>query len=196
MAARKKLPEDVQAILSASDAGYHALTAELASAYLQDHETGIRGWLDLGHSLAQLFRYDEAQAAFVKAIELSEAPCDVALGELGNLCRAQGNLAGAADWYRKQIDADPEDATGLLFLGRLELARGNRAAAREAFLAGLERPHGVLEELHYGLGLVERSEANYAAAKKQFEQALELDPKHDAAKVALKDVKSVLNRDA
>lgn len=186
----KKLPPEVQAIISASDAGLHATTIRLVQAYVADHPDSVKAWLDLGHSLGHLSRYEEAKAAFEKAIELTgDGPVDAIFGEIGHLFRAQGNFGEAASWYQKQIDADPKDATGYLFLGNLKRALGDTDSSIGTLTSALECEVGCMEEVHYALGLAYRNADQMGEAKNQFESALALDPKFAAAKVALKDVK-------
>lgn len=186
----KKLPPEVQEIISASDAGLHATTVRLVQAYVQDHPESAKAWLDLGHSLGHLARYEEAQAAFEKAIELAgDGPVDAIYGEIGHLFRAQGNLDEAAAWYQKQIDADSKDATGYLFLGNLKRSLGDTPASIATLTSALECEFGCMEEVHYALGLAYRNADQMVDAKNHFEKAIALDAKFAAAKVALKDVK-------
>jgi len=190
----KKLPPEVQAIISASDAGYHATVVELLRPYLANNPTSQRGWVDLGHALAQMARYREAEAAFQSALELTEEPeRDAIYGELGNLFRNEGNYHVAVDWYKRQIDVAPNNATGHLFLGSIELKRGNFAAAIDTLQKGLDCDSVCFEETHFVLGNAYRSQGDFSTAKLHYEKAIEADPKYDAAKVALRDVKNAMS---
>ena len=186
-----KLPPEVQAILSASDAGYYATTVQLLKPYLENNPDSQRGWIDYGHALGHLSRYQEAEAAYQRAIELTEEPDrDSIYGELGNLFRNQGDYESAAKWYQKQIDANPTDATGHVFLGSLEWKRGQFAKAIEILQAGLECQTICAEEIHFALGNAYRSLDEFTLAKVHYDKAIAADPKYDAAKIALKDVKN------
>lgn len=186
----KKLPPVVQEIVSASDAGYHATAVQLLEKFLAGNPDSQRGWLDFGHSLAQLARYRDAEKAYLKALELTDdSEQGTIFGELGNLFRSEGRFDEAAGWYEKQIQASPEDATGLLFLGSLELKRGNAATAVGLLQRGLDCKDVCREETHFALGNAFRSLGEFFKAKQHFELALETDPKYAAAKVALNDVK-------
>jgi len=187
----KKLPPEVQAIVSASDAGYFATTVQLLKPYLESNPDSQRGWIDYGYALANLSRYREAEAAYQRAIELTEAADqDSIFGEIGNLFRNEGNFDEAAQWYRKQIEANPQDATGHVFLGSLELKRGNFADAIEVLQEGLEREMVCAEEIHFALGNAYRSLDELTLAKVHYDKAIAADPKYQAAKTALKDVKN------
>ena len=189
-----KLPPEVQAILNASDAGFYATTVQLLKPYLENNPDSQRGWIDYGHALGNLARYREAEAAYQRAIELTEeADRDSIYGELGNLFRNEGNYPIAADWYRKQIDANPQDATGHVFLGSLELKRGDFAAAIEILQEGLQCETFCLEELHFALGNAYRALDEFTLAKVHYDKAIAADPKYDAAKTVLKDVKNALS---
>jgi tetratricopeptide (TPR) repeat protein len=190
----KKLPADVQEIVSASDAGYHATAAKLLEKFLAGNPSSQRGWLDLGHALAQLARYRAAEEAYKRALALTDdAEQGAIFGELGNLFRSEGKFDEAAGWYEKQIQAAPDDATGLLFLGSLELKRGNASTAVDLLKRGLECEDVCREETHFALGSAYRSLGEFFKAKQHFELSLETDPKYVAAKVALNDVKKVGN---
>ena len=190
----KKLPPEVQAIVSASDAGFYATTVQLLKSYLKDNPDSQRGWIDYGHALGSLSRYREAEKAYHCAIELTEEmDRDSIYGELGNLFRNEGNYDVAAQWYRKQIETNPKDATGHVFLGSLEVKRGEFASAIEILQTGLECETVCFEELHFALGNAYRALEEFTLAKVHYDKAIAADPKYDAAKVALKDVKNAIS---
>lgn len=192
--AKKKIGAEAQAIVSASDAGLYATTVALSEAFLVDHPESQRAWLDYGHALGQLSRYDAAEHAFQKALEVAvESPKDVVYGELGNLFRAKGDFESAIRWYQKQIESDPNDATGYLFLGSIWMKQGRLEDAESTLLKGLDCKHGCQEEIQYSIGLLKRSSGQLNDAKKYFESAINLDGKFMAAKLALKDVKTAIS---
>lgn len=190
----KKISPEAQAILSAADEGLIATTVSLIHAFVDSNPSSQRAWLDLGRALGELSRYDDAESAFQKAIDLAEnEPCDVAFGEIGNLYRNKGEFETAKSWYQKQIDASPQDATGYLYLGNLLLRQGKWVEAEKAFQDALGCQFVCLEETHYSLGLVNRSMGLYSEAKSHFEKALESDPSFGAAKLGLKDIKRAIS---
>ena len=190
----KKLPPEVQAIVSASDAGFYATTVQLLKSYLENNPESQRGWIDYGHALGNLARYREAEAAYHRAIELTAEPDrDSIYGELGNLFRNEGNYEIATQWYCKQIEANPKDATGHVFLGSLEIKRGEFASAIEILQEGLECETVCFEELHFALGNAYRSLEEFTLAKVHYDKAIAADPKYDTAKTALKDVKNAIS---
>jgi len=186
----KKLSSEVQAILSASDANFHATTISLVKQFLIEHPDSPRGWLDLGRAFAQVFRFDEAERAFRKVIDMSEPDSAAALyGEIGNLYRTQGKFNDAIHWYEKQIVADVEDALGYLYLGNLLMRQGRLNDAETIFRKALNCKVACFDEVHYSLGIVYRCLGNYTESASHFQQAIELNDRHTDAKIALKDVK-------
>jgi tetratricopeptide (TPR) repeat protein len=188
--AKKRISPEAQAIMSAADAGLYATTVALVERFLETHPDSLRGWLDLGQSLGQLARYDEAEKAFLKVIELSgDGPCGAVYGEIGNLYRSKGDFGSAISWYQKQIDAEPAEAVGYLYLGNILMRQGDFEAAEAAFQASLACDDVCLEEAHFSLGLVNRSLGRLNQAKTYFEKAVELNSQFTQARLALKDVK-------
>jgi Tfp pilus assembly protein PilF len=192
----KKLPPEVQAILSASDAGLFATAADLLQQFLQANPDSVRGWIDLGHAMTQVCRFEAAEKAYQTAIGLAGAdgPVEAIYGEMGHLCRTQGNFEAAQQWYRKQIDQAPDDAIGYLFLGNLQLSSGNRPQAIETLQRGVECQNSAEESIHLALAHAYVSGEQYFEARQQLEKCLQFDPNLEPARRLLKDVKNLANR--
>ncbi|MFT5303854.1 MAG: tetratricopeptide (TPR) repeat protein [Mariniblastus sp.] len=192
--AKQKLSLEAQAIVSALDAGHLTTTVALVESFLVNHPESQRAWLDLGQSLAQLARYDEAETAFKKVIELAgETASGAVYGEIGNIYRAKSEIATAIQWYQKQIDTDPADATGLLYLGNVLMRQGKFEEAKKAFVSALQCELVCIEEVEFSLGLICRNMGRLHDAKNHFDNAIELDDKFTEAKTALKDVVAAAN---
>ncbi len=173
------------------DAGQFATVAELAGQLLQTESDNLRILLDLGHANRQLLRFDEAKNVLMKAIDLcDEDRRDVIFGELGQLQRTQGDFPAAAEWFRKQIETDPDDATGYLLLGSMRLQQGQLAEAIEILSHAMKCSFGCLEEVHFTIGLCHRASGQYLDAAEHFQKSLDLDQGYSNAKIALKDVKA------
>ena len=143
MASSKKqqIQAQAQAIISAADAGLFATTVALAEAFLQENPSSVRAWLDLGHALTCLCRYDDAIAAYQKAIGLAEDAGqnpDGIHSELGQLHRQQGDFDSAAECFQNQIDANPDDAAGYLMKATLQLQSGQPDQAIETLNRALD----------------------------------------------------------
>lgn len=189
---KKKISPEAQAIISAVDAGYYATTVKLVETFLVDHPDSQRAWLDLGQALAQLGRYEQSESAFQKVIDLDEGiPAEV-FGEIGNLYRSKGDFKSAVNWYQKQIDGNPDDSIGHLYLGNIRLRQGDFDEAISVFESALQCQSVCLEEVHYSIGLAYRGKGDFNQAKTHFEKSLVYDQNFADAKVALKDVKPLV----
>jgi tetratricopeptide (TPR) repeat protein len=196
VASKKQLQAQAQAIISAADAGLFATTVTLADAFLKENPNSLRGWLDLGHALTCLCRYDRAIEAYQQAIELANEAGqnpDGIHSELGQLYRQRGDFESAANSFQNQIDANPDDAAGYLMKATLQLQGGQADLAMQTLTRALDCSSGVREEVHYSLGVTLRSMGELSKARDQFQQALSLSPDYSAAKNALKDVKSAVS---
>lgn len=190
---KKQISSEAQAILSAADAGFHATTVALVKQFLNTNPDSVRAWLDLGQALGQLARYQESESAFLKVIELSGDDTDGAIyGEIGNLYRAKGEFDRAISWYQKQIETEPNDAVGYLYLGNILLRQGKFEASEMAFNQALGCEQACLEEVHFSLGRVNRCMGRLPESKTHFEKALKLDEHFAEAKTAIKDVNSAM----
>ncbi len=189
---KKKISPEAQAIVSAVDAGYYATTVKLAEQFLETNPNSQRAWLDLGQALAQLGRYEQAETAFQKVIDLDDGVPAEVLGEIGNLYRSKGDFESAMGWYKKQIAASPDDSIGHLYLGNIRMRQGEFDEAVSIFESALECKQLCLEEIHYSIGLAYRGKGDFNLAKEHFEKALTYDSQFADAKVALKDVKPLI----
>ena len=180
-----------QQLVTASDNQWYATTVKLADEYLAVQSDSIKAMLDKGHALTKLARYDEALTVFEAAIEkLGNENIDAIYGEIGNLYRDKGDFEKAQEYYQRQIEGDPDDATGCLFLGTLQFQQGDFANAEATLRTGLGRAEGCEEELRYALGSVLRSIGEFSDAKAEFEEVLRIVPGDALAKNALKDLQN------
>ncbi len=166
-----------------------ALTVLHARRYLADYPDDGRIWLILGLTLTEMARYEEAEQALHKAIEL--CPPDqrsVPLDYMGHLFRESGDYEQAAQWYRRAIEADPDDATSHIFLGAVLARQGRLHDAAESHRTATTCPRGSIDDAYFHLGLVLRSLNRYAEAADCFREALDRDPKYQEARRALQDV--------
>lgn len=181
-----------QRLITASDNHWYATTVKLSEEYLALQPDSIKAILDKGHALVKLAKYEAALTAFESAIEkLGDENPDAIYGEIGNLYRDKGDFPKAADYYQRQIQGDPHDATGCIFLGTLQFQQGAFADAEATLRRGLTCDAGCEEELRYALGCVLRSVGRFDDAKAEFEAVLRIVPDDALAKNALKDLQGV-----
>ena len=196
VASKKQIQTQAQAIISAADAGLFATTVALTEAFLKENPDSVRAWLDLGHASTCLCRYDDAIAAYQKAIDLAKDAGqnpDGIYSELGQLHRQRGDFELAAECFQNQIEANPDDAAGYLMSATLLLQSGDPDQAIETLNRALDCPSGIKEEVHFSLGTTYRSKGELVQARDQFQRALSISPDYAAAKTALKDTKSAIS---
>ena len=191
---KKKPSPEIQAIISATDANQFATTVTLVEKFLAENPDSPKAWLDLGHASGQLCRYEQAFAAFDKAVDLiGESDAGPVFAQMGHLHRTQGDFGQAERCYQKQIEGTPSDTTGYIFLANLQLRTGRLEEAEKTLESALDGETGVMEEVHYTLGLVYRGLGKLSPALEQFQKAVQIDADYALAKVALKDVKAAVN---
>ncbi len=155
------------------------------------------GWGILGQQLCGLARYEEAERALLTGLELTANENRwVALQSLGDLFREAGDYAKSADWYRKQIEEFPQDASGYIMLGAVLAKSGLLSEAERVHRLGTQCKTGLIDEAYLNLGLVLRAQQRYSEAADCFREAIRRDPDYDVAKKALSDVELCLRLDA
>lgn len=186
---QKRIHAQWQRIRKAHMGNQPATMITLARDFVAEHPDCGPAWKILGTALAEMAEYRAAEEALRRAIALCPPESLwVPLAEMGHLHKAQGSYRPAAAWYRKAIEASPDEASGHIYLGSL-LARAGRPSEAEAeFRAATECKMGCIDEAFLSLGLVLRSIERYEEAAECFKKAIELDPKYKEAKVALRDV--------
>jgi protein O-GlcNAc transferase len=178
-------------IVAAGDAV--ATTIELLKRFLRDYPENGPAWWYFGRKLVEVSRFDEAEAALRKAIDLSRPDSlHFVYRQMGCVFRHRGNLVIAEEWYRKAIEAAPDDAGAYIFLGAMLARRGNLPEAEEVHRRATHCRTGDLSEAHHNLGLVLRAQESYEEAYACFEAALKTDPRYKEAKVALRDVRRAM----
>jgi tetratricopeptide (TPR) repeat protein len=176
-----------------SKGAYPAATIRYARRYLLDYPDDGLAWLLLGIELTAMARYEEAEQALVKALDLRPtAKSFLPLIDMGHLFKYSGDFDQAAAWYRKAAEADPTDATGYIFLGAVLARQGRFGEAEEAHRTATACPEGCVDEAYLNLGFVWRARERFAEAAECFREAIRLDPDYREAKSALRDVERCL----
>ena len=167
-----------------------ALTVARARELVARHPECGPAWRLLGSALVELARYDEAEEALRRATAL--CPTDrlwIPMADMGHLFRARGDFEAAASWYRRAVDAAPDQAGARIYLGGVLALAGKLVEAEAAHRAATACEHGCRDEAFLNLGLVLRARGRYEEAAASFESALQIDPTYRPAKLALRDVR-------
>ena len=173
----------------ADDADLTVLTVLRARAFLAVFPTYGPAWHRLGKALSNIARYEEAEQALLKAIEY--CPPEILwapYGAMGHLFKASGDYGRAAEWFRRVIETDPDDAGGYIFLGAVLALQGRLAEAEEVHRRATQCAGGYLDEAFLNLGFVLRAQERFTEAAECFEEAISRDPDDRDAKRALRDV--------
>ncbi|APW60954.1 tetratricopeptide repeat protein [Paludisphaera borealis] len=170
-----------------------ALTVARAREFVAENPECGPAWKMLGSALVELAQHREGEEALRRAIAL--CPPDklwIPLAEMGHMYKSRGDFRAAAAWYRKAIDAVPDEASAHIYLGGVLAKAGRLHEAEAAHRAATLCKEGCRDEAFLNLGLVLRALERHDEAADCFEAALRLDPKYQAAKKALRDVRRTL----
>ena len=164
-------------------ADHDAALAKAVEAYqkalaLKPDDAGVHN--NYGLALAQMKKFDEAQAELSKAAQLDPPSAGKYFYNLGALLVNSGQTEAAADAFKKAIDADPNYADaqyqyGICLIGKAKLGDDGKyvpvPGTREAFQKYLElKPDGPYAESAKGMlaslqGAVDTSYQNPNAKK-------------------------------
>jgi tetratricopeptide (TPR) repeat protein len=170
-----------------------AFRIELLSAFVRDFPEFSPGWRQLGRTLAELSRFEEAEQSLQMAMRLAAADGLLwVYADFGTMFRHKGDPASAEVWFRKTIEHSPEDTQGYVLLGGILARHGRLDEAEEIYRRGAHCKTGCIDEVHHNLGLVLRALGRYDEAGECFETALKLDPQYKQARLALRDVKRAI----
>lgn len=173
--------------------GHAATTVLLAPLWLKDHPGDLGVILDYAEMLYGMTRYEDAIRVYEDALGWIDDESDrwSVYNQIGRLYRYWGHLGLAEAWFRKAIEAEPDERASRIFLGACQARQGKLAEAEETHRAAAACPGTwLLDEAYLNLGLVLRGRGRFAEAADCFRKALELDSGYEEAAVALADVEA------
>lgn len=171
-----------------------ALTIELAKDYLAKYSDDVSAWMYYGIALQSVARYEEAREAFASVEpHFPKDRMDILYTQVGFLYEDQGDMAQAADWFRKALAFAPEKADGYIFMGAMLARSGKLDEAEERHRTATHCATGCIDEAYFNLGCILRAKEKYVEAYDCFRKALEMDPHYSAAKRAIKDLEKVFS---
>lgn len=118
-------------------ASIDAMVASLAER-LEENPTDVDGWKMLGRSYVQLQRYEEAQRALERAVELESGNDAQTLADLGEaVILSQGGRIDerAGQLFENALALEPNTPKALFYGGITAIERGNRTLAADRWEA-------------------------------------------------------------
>lgn len=183
-----------EAVSQACDNGHAATTVLLARRWLADHPNDTAVISLLSDMLSQMNRYDEAKHVIQDTIERFDGDDaqHLFLTKMGCLCRYHGDFAEAERWFRKAVDADPDDSGSYTFLGAVQARQGKLKNAEESHRKATKCGKGCIDEAFHNLGLVLRGQGRLAESADCFRRAIAIDAGYENATEALEDVERAM----
>ncbi|MEO6829140.1 MAG: sulfatase-like hydrolase/transferase [Acidobacteriaceae bacterium] len=155
--------------------------ALLQQAMAQD-ATNPTLYADLGSEYESAAKYQQAIDLYLTAIQHG-AQNGITLSRLGELYLRTGKLNEAIGYFQQAAQANPLDVQGQANLATAYLQNGRLADARRAFLWVLTIQQFV--PAYNGLGIVAMKQHDLPTARKNFEEAVHLDPNYTEAQLNL-----------
>ncbi len=146
-------------------------------------------WIKLGLARAQLKQWDEAVAAYERALSLD--PAARTYNNLANIYFRRGNYDKAAAIYGQALALDPDYLLARFHRGWCLRQLQRAPEAEEAFRLCLEgRPQSDREratqvDCRFGLGSMRHRAGDYEASARAMEQVLAVHPAHPEARYYL-----------
>jgi tetratricopeptide (TPR) repeat protein len=168
-------------IYDAKGQNSHALSAFLRSVRLRGDYDESR--VNLANAYMKAGRLTEAREHLDAALEINPRSAH-ALHLLGNISRAEGDMAGALEAYTRALDMLPAYAPPRIGAAIAYSSQGDLAAAREVLENGVVYGQD-LPLIYTNLGLVNRNMGDDKEAEKNFKRAVEAEPAYIPARLDL-----------
>jgi cytochrome c-type biogenesis protein CcmH len=136
--------------------------ADTLAARLKQNPSDVAGWLLYGRSLAMLTQWDQAEAAYRRAMELGQTGPDVAGDHAEVLVmQAGGTVTPAAEAaFRQVLQADPDSGIARYYLAVAAMQAGQLREAIDGFQDLLARlPEGSPLRAQLGQKIAEAAQA-------------------------------------
>jgi tetratricopeptide (TPR) repeat protein len=150
--------------------------AKYVQTAVESNPGSARAQFALGKLAVLRRRPEEARKAFTEAVRLNPRAAE-AQTELARLHLARGSIDTGVDLAGRAVKNDPASADARLVLARAFIARKDLPRAQQ-ILTELASTHPSSASVRTQLGVVLALKGERAAAIRQFEEALALDPDH------------------
>ena len=155
---------------------------------MQDYPNQYHGYMNCGTLLLDAKRWDQAEELFAKARPLVRDASGMADLDYntGRLHHARGEIKKAEEYYRKALSHVPTHRRALNNLGALTLAEKKYPEAVQLFQKA-SKLEPLNDRLHVNLALAYFLSGRKAAAEKELQKALRLNPESEKARFLLED---------
>jgi len=172
--APEKIPEDE---LKIAERALRALTSEAGYE--------AKAWNALGNLLHNLMRYEEAEQAYHRSIELDSQDA-YPWNNLGSLLRDQGRYGEAEGAFQRAIKLDPDNAHPWNNLGTLLYSRPDRYdEAERAFRRAIELDPKTPTPWNNLGHILKNRLGRHEEAEQAYRRAIELDPQYPHSWIGL-----------
>jgi len=131
--------------------------------------------LNLGYLYLQAGNLVEAETHLTAAASAPSVFRDISCYHLGNLCREQGRLDDALEYYQRALKLTPGYSDPLCQIGRIHAARGKPAEARKYFDSILQSSPGYADAW-IAKGDLAAAEGDHDAALRFYRRAQQVRP--------------------
>jgi tetratricopeptide (TPR) repeat protein len=169
------------------------LVAELLGPYLERRQDDDYAWFLFGDALRVMGLTDEAERALLKAVELSPGPDWVLQLTLAHLYKDAGNHVEAERWFElaAEDEAAAEQAWFWILRGSNLASHGQFKQAEKCFRQAIALGDDNRDEALLNLGYCLRAQGRYLEARRQFRQALDLNPEYTLAEKAIHSLNGI-----
>jgi tetratricopeptide (TPR) repeat protein len=174
--------------------GHAATTVLLAPLWLQAHPDDFHIMLSYAEMLYKMTRYEEAIRVYENALGNFGVDCRWAIcNQLGRMYQYWGQPAQAEPWFRKAIEAEPDELASYMFLGACQARQGKLKEAEATHRAATRwTDSSLLDEAYHNLGLVLRGQGRLSEAAECLRKTIEINPEYADAIKALADVEKAM----
>jgi tetratricopeptide (TPR) repeat protein len=189
------MAETRDAIIASHKSDSAATFVLQAAKWLENHPDDLEITYLYAEMLGRMNRYEEAICVFEKALDTFKDSGSrwILFNQIGNLWKYRGQFAKAEHWYRKAIEADPDELVPYISAGEVQERQGKIIEAEDTYRAATQsKQSGLTDWAYVRLGLVLRGQGRLTEASDCFRKALEIDPLYEWASAALADVTEAL----
>lgn len=164
--------------------GRHFNASKLAKTGLKVNPNNVSLLSILGQAYSMSFQFEKAVVPYEKLIALHEAS-EFILEKLGKAYRVTGETEKAIRTYKMLLDINDANASAHSNLGVLYLKQNEVEKAQQHFTMALLIKKQPVDREYVNIGITFKRQENFQEAYKNFQKALEENPKNQRALLEL-----------